>query len=120
MLAGGWALLMPVAHMHCLHVSSVAGSLPWQSCGHATGSLRIKTCRNHCILMLLIKTLIIYIYVAGVDPLKFGYIQSFEAIAVFWSHRCFAAMVKSSWPTGVTSWADTVKFVQLLSPHNSN
>ena len=62
----------------------------------------------------------IYIYVAGVDPLKFGYIQSFEAIAVFWSHRCFAAMVKSSWPTGVTSWADTVKFVQLLSPHNSN
>jgi len=37
MLAGGWALLMPVAHMHCLHVSSVAGSLRWQSCGHATG-----------------------------------------------------------------------------------
>ena len=33
----GWALLMPVAHMHCLHVSSVVGSLRWQSCGHATG-----------------------------------------------------------------------------------
>ena len=27
---------MPVAHMHCLHVSSVAGSVRWQSCGHAT------------------------------------------------------------------------------------
>ena len=88
--------------------------------------------------MLLIKTLIIYKYiyiffVAGVDPLKFGYIQSFKAIAAFWSHRCFAAMVKNSWPTGVTSWADTVKFAQLLFgsdvqfenyshrlPHNSN
>ena len=67
-----------------------------------------------------IDNIYIYIYLAGVDPLKFGYIQSFKAIAAFWSHRCSAAMVKSSWPTGVTSWADTVKFVQLLLPHNSN
>ena len=33
---------------------------------------------------------------------------------MFWSHPCFAAMVKNSWPTGVTSWTDTVKFAQLL------
>jgi hypothetical protein len=35
--AGGWALLMPVVHMHCLHVSSVAGSLRSLNCGNATG-----------------------------------------------------------------------------------